>query len=240
MQAPKGYSPQWGFLSAASSGYSCWFCVRNARLYSGLSLKHDLWYALSAWGHFYKLLCSFSQYTCPSLVGEQYVVQSMSDRLEPQHKVKVSRSGVSMLWHWQHSHSLVNNTASVLIANTLARWTILSARMWLRVQETDGRSHDVRLQWVWACGPRWNRERGEKNFGNGNEAGRERGLRWRPQMLLLLAVRCQHEIETVLKTLGQDSNLQPQQSETGYGGKTIHHCWHVGDGKSLGNTETRK
>lgn len=53
---------------------------------------------------------------------------------------------------------------------------------------------------------------GKKTLGK--EAGRERGLRWRPQMLLLLAVRCQHEIETILKTLGQDSNLQPQQSET--------------------------
>lgn len=69
--------------------------------------------------------------------------------------------------------------------------------------------------------------------------GRERGLRWRPQMLSLLAARCQHEIETILKTLGQDSNLQPQQSETGCGGKTIHRCWHVGDGKNLGKAEAR-
>lgn len=32
-------------------------------------------------------------------------------------------------------------------------------------------------------------------------------------MLSLLTVRCQREIEIVLKTLGQDSNLQPQQSD---------------------------
>lgn len=50
----------------------------------------------------------------------------------------------------------------------------------------------------------------------------------------LLAVRCRREIETILKTVGQDSNLQPRRREASANQKTIGRRWHAGDGKNLG------
>lgn len=62
-------------------------------------------------------------------------------------------------------------------------------------------------------------EKQETTMGKVGWRPRERGLKWRPQMLSLLSARWQHEIGTILKMLGQDSNLHPQQSKMGCGGK---------------------
>lgn len=83
-------------------------------------------------------------------------------------------------------------------------------------------------------------EKQETTMGKVGWRPRERGLKWRPWMLSLLGARWQHEIGTILKMLGQDSNLHPQQSKMGCGGKTIHRCWNIGNGKNLCNTETQK
>lgn len=50
----------------------------------------------------------------------------------------------------------------------------------------------------------------------------------------LLAVRWRREIETILKTVGQDSNLQPRRRKASANQKTIGRRWHAGDGKNLG------
>lgn len=133
----------------------------------------------------------------------------------PEHDAKVPRQCTAGSGTDGALHNLVNHTSSSLIANILASTNPTEWWMDKEFQGTVSQSlrPEKKLKW-WIT-----KKKKKKNLGEGRRQ-KQRGVSDEAlKCFSLLAVRYQHEIENVLETLGQDSNIQAQQSESGCRGK---------------------